>query len=142
MASKKIGHLGSEIALIQQGFANESVAGLYDVCQSRPLRSDVSAGSPALAATLLSKSFSDERPGDGWRDRFLGDLFTNRSGPEKRRSVSRMPFCPVIYLRSFPDERFVTSGRPQLSQDGPGVDQSALFFSQVFAVTSPLPLDQ
>jgi hypothetical protein len=33
MASKKIGHLGSEIALIQQGFANESVAGLYDIYQ-------------------------------------------------------------------------------------------------------------
>jgi hypothetical protein len=34
MASKKIGQLGSEIALIQHGFANESVAGLYDVCQT------------------------------------------------------------------------------------------------------------
>lgn len=33
MADKKIGNLGSEITLLQHGFANESVAGLYDVCQ-------------------------------------------------------------------------------------------------------------
>jgi hypothetical protein len=33
MARKKIGHLGSEIALLKHGFADESVPGLYDVCQ-------------------------------------------------------------------------------------------------------------
>jgi hypothetical protein len=34
MTSKKSGHLGSEIALLQHGFADESVPGLYDVCQT------------------------------------------------------------------------------------------------------------
>jgi hypothetical protein len=32
MADKKFGHLGSEIALLQHGFADESVTGLYHVC--------------------------------------------------------------------------------------------------------------
>jgi hypothetical protein len=30
---KKIGDLGSEISLLQHGFADESVAGLYYTCQ-------------------------------------------------------------------------------------------------------------
>src|SRR5258706_15955554 len=51
-----------------------------------------------------------------------------------------MPFGSVIHLRSFPDERFVTSGRPKLFHHGSGVDQSALFLSQVFPVTAPPPL--
>jgi hypothetical protein len=33
MASKKTGHLGSKVALLQHGFADESVPGFYDVCQ-------------------------------------------------------------------------------------------------------------
>jgi len=33
MAGKKIGHLGSQVALLQHGFADESVPGLYDVSQ-------------------------------------------------------------------------------------------------------------
>jgi hypothetical protein len=33
MTSKKSGYLGSKVALLQHGFADESVAGLYDVCR-------------------------------------------------------------------------------------------------------------
>jgi len=33
MARKKMGDLGSEVALLQHGFADESLPGLYDVCQ-------------------------------------------------------------------------------------------------------------
>jgi hypothetical protein len=32
VANKKIGHLRSEIALLQHGFADKSVSGLYDIC--------------------------------------------------------------------------------------------------------------
>jgi hypothetical protein len=34
MARKKIGHLGSRIALLRYGFADELIAGIYCVCQS------------------------------------------------------------------------------------------------------------
>jgi hypothetical protein len=33
MGIKKMHDLGSEIALLKHGFADESVPGLYDVCQ-------------------------------------------------------------------------------------------------------------
>jgi hypothetical protein len=32
MAIKKMGHLGSEMTLLQYGFADESLPSLYDVC--------------------------------------------------------------------------------------------------------------
>jgi hypothetical protein len=48
-----------------------------------------------------------------------------------------MPFGPVIHLRPFPDERFITSSRSQRSYHWSSVDQSALFLSQVFSVPAP-----
>jgi hypothetical protein len=60
MAIKKMGHLGSEIALFQHGFANESVADLYNVCR------------PA--------SFSDARREIGNWTVSLAIFFTKRSG--------------------------------------------------------------
>src|SRR4029077_12917078 len=51
-----------------------------------------------------------------------------------------MPLRPVLHFRSIPDKRFITSSRLQLSHHWSRVDQSALFFSQVFLVTAPPPL--
>ena len=34
MARKEFSHMGSEIALLQYGFADELIAGIYYVCQS------------------------------------------------------------------------------------------------------------
>jgi hypothetical protein len=130
MASKKVGHLGSEITLLQCGFAKESVAGVNSFA-SRRLRSNISAKISDLAATLFSKSLSDARREMGGGTVSLAIFFTKRSGPKNGAPSPGCPLLPVIHFPSIPDKRFLTSNRSQFSHHWSGVDQSALSFPEV-----------
>ena len=61
MASKKLGHLASEIALLKHGFANKAVAVLYysastTLCCAHSLSKDGSAAARAESLFLITSA--------------------------------------------------------------------------------------